>query len=57
MVFSLFEYLDQVNCNHRYIVCSTLADFSQKTAIIFDLTKIEIKKIIFNRHEILLRIQ
>ena len=38
MVFSLFEYLDQVDSQ---IVCSILANFSQKNAITFDLTKIE----------------
>ena len=53
MVFSLFEYLDQVNCNHRF----SFGNFFTKNAITFDLTKIEREKIIFHWHEILLRIQ
>ena len=43
MVFSLFEYLDQVNCNHTYF-----GNFFTKNAITFDLTKIERKKLHFN---------
>ena len=44
MVFSLFEYLDSVNCNHRMIVCLTLAILLTKNAITFDVTEIERKK-------------
>ena len=43
MVFSLFEYLDQVNCNHRYSMFN-LGKFFIKNAITFNLTKIERKK-------------
>ena len=46
MVFSLFEYLDQANCNHKYYV--QLWHTFHKNAITFDLTKIERKKIIFH---------
>ena len=42
MVFSLFEYFDQVNCNHRYGV--QLWQIFTKNAITFDLTNIERKK-------------
>ena len=44
MVFSLFEYLNQVNCNHR----STLANFSQKKRYNFWSNKDRNKKNIFH---------
>ena len=46
MVFSLFEYLDQVKLQSQ-IVCSTFGKFFTKNSITFDLTKIERKKIYF----------
>ena len=56
MVFSLFEYLDEA-----IAITDSMFNFgkffTKKTAITFDLTKIERKKIIFHYHEILLRIQ
>ena len=55
MVFSLFEYLDSANCNHREYV--QLWQIFDKTAVTFDLAEIERKKKISGRHEILLRIQ
>ena len=42
MIISLFEYLDQVNCNHRQYV--QLWEIFHKNVITFDLTKIERKK-------------
>ena len=43
MLFSLFEYLDSVNCNHReYVQVWQL--FDKKNAITFDLKEIERKK-------------
>ena len=42
MVFSLFEYLDSVNCNHRQYV--QLWQLLTKNAITFDQKKIERKK-------------
>ena len=41
MVFSLFEYLDSVNCNHRLYV--QLWQLFDKNAITFDLREIERK--------------
>ena len=43
MVFSLFEYLDSVNCNHRYYV--QLWQLLTKNAITFDQKEIERKKL------------
>ena len=40
MVFSLFEYLDSVNCNHRF----NFGNFLTKNAITFDQKEIERKK-------------
>ena len=39
MVFSLFEYLDSVNCNHNF------GNFLTKNAITFDQKEIERKKL------------
>ena len=55
MIFSLFEYLESVNCNHRYYV--QLWQLFEKNAITFDQKEIQRKKKISRRHEILLRIQ
>ena len=41
MVFSLFEYLDSVNCNHIII---NFGKFLTKSAITFDPKEIERKK-------------
>ena len=43
MVFSLFEYLDSVNCNHRYYV--QLWQLFDKKAITFDQKEIERKNL------------
>ena len=53
MVFSLFEYLDSVNCNCMFNFGNVLT----KNAITFDQKEIERKKKISRRYEILLRIQ
>ena len=45
MVCSLFEYLDQVNCNHGWYMFNFGKLFT-KNAITFDLTKIK-KKLYF----------
>ena len=44
MVFSLFEYLDSVHCNHRYSMFN-FGNFWTKNAITFDQKEIERKKI------------
>ena len=43
MVFSLFEYLDSVNCNHNSMF--NFDNFLTKNAITFDQKEIERKKI------------
>ena len=44
MGFSLFEYLDSVNCNHRYSIFN-FGNFLTKNAITFDQKEIERKKL------------
>ena len=43
MIFSLFDYLDSVNCNHREYV--QLWQLFDKNAITFDQKEIERKKL------------
>ena len=43
MFISLFEYLDSVNCNHRYSMFN-FGNFLTKNAITFDQKEIERKK-------------
>ena len=48
MVFSLFEYLDSVNCNHMFNFGNFMFNFGNfltKNAITFDQKEIERKKI------------
>ena len=55
MVFSLFEYLDQSIAITDKTCMFTFGKFFTQNAITFDVTKTK-KKIIFQVHEILLRI-